>query len=72
MFDTGTTKSFPVRGDCVPNCDGAWLQCAKEVHISNKVHPIMFAHSVRELLVLGRVKCRNVIVVHSTNWQNSY
>ena len=56
-----------VRGDCVPSCYGAWLQCAKEVLINNKVHPILFAHSVRELLVLGRGKYRNVIVVGPTN-----
>ena len=56
-----------VRGDCVPSCDGEWLQCVREVLINNKVHPILFAHSVRELLVLGRGKYRNVIVVGPTN-----
>ena len=43
-------------------CEGRWLECAKEVLINNKVHPILFAAAIRELLLLGRGKYQNIIV----------
>ena len=39
----------------------------RKVLINNKIHPILFAHAVRELSVLGRGKYRNLIVVGLTN-----
>ncbi len=54
-------------GECAKACEGRWLECAKEVLVNNKVHPILFAAAVRELLLLGRGKYRNIIIVGPTN-----
>ncbi len=54
-------------GECSLSCDGKWLECAQEVLVNNKVHPILFAAAVRELLLLGRGKYRNVMIVGPTN-----
>ncbi len=54
-------------GECASACEGRWLECAKEVLINNKVHLILFAAAVRELLLLGRGKYRNIIIVGPTN-----
>jgi len=59
-------------GECAPACDGKWLQCAEEVLINNKVHPILFAVYLRELLQLGRGKYRNIIIVGPTNCGKSF
>ena len=67
VADELSLEGNPIDFKDFQSCDGAWLQCAKEVLINNKVHLILFANSVRELLVLGRGKYRNVIVVGPTN-----
>ena len=53
--------------ECLQDCDGAWLKCAQEVLISNKVHPILFAAAMRDVLQFGRGKHRNIIIVGPTN-----
>ena len=47
--------------ECLQDCDGEWLKCAQEVLINNKVHPILFAAAMRDLLQFGRGKHRNII-----------
>ena len=54
-------------GTCVENCEGLWLRCAEEVLVNNKMHPILFAAAVRDLLILGRGKYRNVMIVGPTD-----
>ena len=54
-------------GECSLSCEGKRLECAQEVLVNNKVHPILFAAAVRELLLLGRGKYRNVMIVGPTN-----
>ena len=54
-------------GDCSLSCKGKWLDCAQEVLVNNKVHPILFAAAVRELLLLGRGEYQNVMIVGPTN-----
>ncbi len=54
-------------GDCVEGCDGEWLTCAKEVLRQNSLHPYVFAAAVRELLVKGRGKFRNIMIVGPAN-----
>ena len=54
-------------GQCVQGCEGMWLKCAEEVLYNNKVHPILYAATVRELLTLGRGKYRNPMIVGKTN-----
>ena len=43
-------------GNCVENCEGVWLKCAEEVLVNNKLHPVLFAAAVRDLLMFGRGK----------------
>lgn len=54
-------------GECSLSCQGKWFECAQEVLVNKKVHPILFAAAVRELLLLGRGKYRNVIIIGPTN-----
>ena len=54
-------------GTCVENCEGLWLRCAEEVLVNNKLHPILFAAAVRDILILGRGKYRNVMIVGPTD-----
>ena len=54
-------------GECVQGCEGMWLKCAEEVLYNNKVHPILYAAALRELLTLGRGKYRNLMIVGITN-----
>ena len=57
---------------CAMNCDGEWIKCAKEVLMKNRIHATVFAAAVRELLVLGRGKYRNIIIVGPTNCGKSF
>ena len=54
-------------GQCVQGCEEMWLRCAEGVLCNNKVHPILYAAAVRELLTLGRSKYRNLVIVGKTN-----
>ena len=57
--------------ECLQDCDGAWLKCAQEVLINNKVHPILFAAAMRDLLQFERGKHRNIIIVGPHKlWKN--
>ena len=49
--------------ECVEGCGGKWLECALEVLRNNGLHPIVFAEAVRDLLVNGRGKNRNIFIV---------
>ena len=55
-------------GNCVGNCEGVWLKCAEEVLVNNKkLHPVLFAAAVQDLLLFDRGKYRNVMIVGPTN-----
>ena len=54
------------RMDVTREARGCW-PCAEEVLYNNKVHPILYAAAVRELLTLGRGKYRNLMIVGKTN-----
>lgn len=53
--------------ECVAGCGGKWLRCAVQVLEQNKVHPIVFAQALRDLLVKGRGKFRNVLIIGPAN-----
>ena len=42
--------------DCVEGCNGEWLVCAEQVLTQNKVHPVVYAPALRDLVVKGRGK----------------
>lgn len=55
------------KGQCVDGCDGQWLVCAEEVLKNNGVIASSFGESVFDLLVKGRGKYRNIMIVGPAN-----
>ena len=45
--------------ECVDGCNGEWIKCAREVLKNNKIHPVVFASALKDLLTKGRGKFRN-------------
>ena len=43
-------------------CGGKWFQCTTQVPVNNKIHPFEFADCFRNLLIIGRGKCRNIFI----------
>ena len=54
-------------GACSEACDGAWLNCAKEVLQWNAIPQKTFAEAVKNLLENGRGKYRNLLLVGPAN-----
>ena len=52
--------------DYCPDCDKLCLKCALEV-LRNKVHPFVYAAAVRQLLINGRGKFRNLLIIGPAN-----
>ena len=49
--------------ECVDGCNGEWVKCAQEVLKNNNIHPVVFASALKDLLIKGRGKFRNVMLV---------
>ncbi len=56
-----------VREKAQENCTGVWLQMAVQVLRQNQIHPIVFAEALRELVIKGRGKHRNVMIIGPAN-----
>ena len=54
---------------CTECCEGQWLESAKEVLINNKIHPVVFATAMRQLLECGRGKFRNHVTWPYKLWE---
>ena len=54
-------------GECVENCSGQWLACARQVLDKNGVSLQFFGQTVLELLEKGRGKYRNLLIVGPAN-----
>ena len=52
---------------CVDGCNGHWYECATEVLQTNSIHPFVFAAALRELMIKGRGKFRNLMLVGPAN-----
>lgn len=52
---------------CIENCQGRWLQCAKEVLATNGIELRQFASAIYTLLEKGRGKYRNLMLVGPAN-----
>ena len=52
-------------GECV--CEGVWLRLAKEVLALNDIDEANFANAIKENLVKGRGKFRNILLIGKTN-----
>ena len=58
--------------ECVPTCEKVWLTSAIEVLQFNKIHPVIFATSVRDLLIKGRGKWRNIMITGERNCAKTF
>ena len=58
--------------ECVPDCHGRWVTCAKEVLSRNDISVSGFAQSVRSLLEKGRGKHRNIMLIGPTNCAKTF
>ena len=61
-----------VQGSCIDGCNGQWLACAQEVLQNNQVHPIIFAAAMRDLLIKGTGKFRNIMIVGPVNGAETF
>ena len=46
----------------IEGCSGQWLQCAKEVLLLSGIDSFQFVTSIKDLLIHGRCKNRNLII----------
>ena len=71
MVRNGINGPKAASGKCEMNCErgGGLINCAKE-ELTKKIHPIVFTAAVRELLILGRRKYRNIFIVGPTNCES--
>ena len=57
---------------CVDGCNGTWLTSTNEVLTLNKIHPILYANAIRELLTQGRGEWRNVFIHGTANCAKTF
>ena len=58
--------------NCTEECNGSWLQCALEVLTLNGIQPGTFAGYIRDLLVNGRGKFRNLMIYGPSNCAKTF
>ena len=58
--------------ECVPECNGMWLTCAKQVLQQNGINLRSFLDAVKELIHKGRGKYRNIMIVGPANCGNTF
>ena len=58
--------------DCVKSCNGEWLVCAEQVLSQNKIHSVVYVSAIRDLLVKGRGKNRNIMIVGPANCAKTF
>ena len=58
--------------ECVTGCNGQWLESARQVLRQNKISSYVFASAIRELLLNGRKKNLNILLVGPTNCGKSF
>ena len=56
-----------LRINCIDGCQGQWLTMAKEVLRSNEINENEFSQAVQTLLVNGRGKYRNIMILGAAN-----
>ena len=56
-----------VRGEYVEGCNQEWISCALEVLDRNHIHSVVYSEAVRNVLVKGRGKNCNIILVGPAN-----
>ena len=58
--------------DCVEGFSGQSLQCSKEVLLLNEIDTFQFVTSVKNLLIHGRGKDRNLIITEPANCAKTF
>ena len=58
--------------ECLSQCHGEWLVCAKQVLQQNGINLYCFASALRQLLQKGRQKRLNVLLIGPTNCGKSF
>ena len=66
------TVNMHLTSDCVESCFGQWLQCPKEVLLLNRIDTFQFVTSIKDLLIHGKSKNRNLIITGLTNYANKF
>ena len=57
---------------CSLGCDKLWLKCAMEVLRNNNLHPFVYAAAICDLLLNGRGKFRNLMIIGPANWGKTF
>ena len=58
--------------DCVKGCSGQWLQCAKEVLLLHGIETFQLVTSIKDLLIHGIGKNRNLILTEPANCAKTF
>ena len=66
------TVKTHLTSDCVEGCSGKGLQCAKEVLLLNGIDTFQFVISIKDLLIHGRGKNRNLIITGPANCAKTF
>ena len=58
--------------ECTTGCNKDWLKCALEVLKQNNQHPYVYAAAIRDLLINGRGKFRNLMIIGPANCAKTF
>ena len=62
---------YLMRG-CYPSCDKLWYKSTTEVLSNNKIHPIVYTIALHELIIHGRKKFPNILILGPTNCRKTF
>ena len=61
-----------ISAECIENCGGVWLTCAKQVLRQNNFNVYVYAAAIRDAITKGRQKNNNIMFVGPTNCGKSF
>lgn len=53
--------------ECVTGCNGEWLLCANKILVKKGISPVFFSTAMKELLLKGCGKNRNLLITGNVN-----
>ena len=56
-----------IKCDCIEGCNRIWLKCALEVLQNNKINAYVYAAAIRDSIIKGRGKFRNIMIISPAN-----
>ena len=56
-----------LKKECCPACEKLWYKSGIEVLGSNRIHPIVYATALHELIIHGIGKFHNILTIDPTN-----